>query len=94
MLLAALLRWLEREQRDVITFLREENRAPKAQLGSRRLRLNDDQRRRLAVLGLRLGRGMRTILRWHRADCAEVDLRQAAAGPTCGTGTRTNNAGW
>ena len=76
MLLAALLGWLEREQRDVIAFLREENRALKAQLGSRRLRLNDDQRRRLAVLGLRLGRGTLrevatlvtpdTILRWHR----------------------------
>jgi hypothetical protein len=58
MLLAALLGWLEREQRDVIAFLREENRALKAQLGSRWLRLNDDQRRRLAVLELRLGRGM------------------------------------
>ena len=76
MLLTALLGWLEREQRDVIAFLREENRALKAQLGSRRLCLNDHQRRRLAVLGQRLGRGMvrevatlvtpDTILRWHR----------------------------
>jgi hypothetical protein len=49
MLLAALLGWLEQEQRDVIAFLPEENRALKAQLGSRRLRFNDDQRRRLAV---------------------------------------------
>ena len=76
MLLAALLGWLEREQRDVIAFLREENRALKAQLTGRRLRLNDAQRRRLAVLGQRLGRGVLrevatlvtpdTILRWHR----------------------------
>ena len=51
MLLATLLGWLEREQRDVIAFLREENRTLKAQLGSQRLRLNDGQRRRLAVLG-------------------------------------------
>ena len=58
MLLAALLGWLEAEQRDVIAFLREENRVLKAQLGGRRLRLNDDQRRRLAVLGQRLGRGL------------------------------------
>ena len=55
-LLAALFGWLEREQRDVIAFLREENRALKAQLTGRRLRLNDVQRRRLAVLGQRLGR--------------------------------------
>jgi hypothetical protein len=32
MILAALLGWLERQQRDVIAFLREENRTPKAQL--------------------------------------------------------------
>jgi hypothetical protein len=31
MLLASLVGWLECEQRDVIAFLREENRAPKAQ---------------------------------------------------------------
>ena len=76
MLLAGLLGWLDREQRDVIAFLREENRALKAQLAGRRLRLNDAQRRRLAVLGQRLGRAALrdvatlvtpdTILRWHR----------------------------
>ena len=51
MLLAALLGWLEREQRDVIAFLREENRVLKTQLAGRRLRLTDPQRRRLAQLG-------------------------------------------
>jgi hypothetical protein len=76
LLLGSVLGWLEREQRDVIAFLREENRALKAQLAGRRLRLNDAQRRRLAVLGQRLGRGVLrdvatlvtpdTILRWHR----------------------------
>jgi hypothetical protein len=76
MLLAAMLGWVEREQRDVIAFLREENRTLKAQLAGRRLRLNDTQRRRLAALGQRLGRAVLrevatlvtpdTILRWHR----------------------------
>jgi putative transposase len=76
MLLAALLAWLEAEQRDVIAFLREENRVLKAQLGNRRLRLDDDQRHRLGVVGHRLGRRVLhevatlvtpdTILRWHR----------------------------
>jgi putative transposase len=76
MLLACLLGWLDSEQRAVIAFLREENRVLKAQLGRRRLRLDDDQRRRLAVLGQRLGRALlhevatlvtpETILRWHR----------------------------
>jgi hypothetical protein len=51
MLFAALFGWLEREQREVIAFLHEENRALKTQLTGRRLRLNDVQRRRLAVIG-------------------------------------------
>jgi hypothetical protein len=51
MLLAAVLGWLEREQRDVIAFLREENRTLKSQLSGHRLQLNDAQRRRLAMLG-------------------------------------------
>ena len=60
----------------MIAYLREENRALKVQLGSRRLRLDDRQRRRLAVLGHRLRRRTLhefatlvtpdTILRWHR----------------------------
>ncbi len=76
MLLAALVGWLDREQRDVIAFLREENRVLKAQLGRRRLRLDDDQRRRTLCFGQRLGRSLLrefatlvtpdTILRWHR----------------------------
>jgi hypothetical protein len=56
LLLVALLGWVEREQRTVIHFLREENRALKAQLRGRRIRLTDDQRRRLAVLGQQIGR--------------------------------------
>ena len=43
----------------MIAFLREENRALKAELTGRRLQLNDAQRRRLAVLGRRLGRAAR-----------------------------------
>ena len=48
----------------------------KAELSGRRVRMTDDQRRRLAVLGRQIGRGMLreiatlvtpdTILRWHR----------------------------
>ena len=73
---AALFGWIERQQRDVIEFLREENRVLKRQLHGRRLQLCDDERRRLAVLGERLGRRVlaevtslvtpETILRWHR----------------------------
>ncbi len=81
LMLATLLGWVEREQRDVIHFLREENRVLKAQLHGRRVRLTDQQRRRLAVLGHSVGRrALRhiatlvtpdTILRWHRELVAQ-----------------------
>jgi putative transposase len=77
LIVASLFGWLEREQRDVIEFLRAENRILKTQLHGRRMRLSDDERRRLAVIGYRLGRRILaevativtpdTILRWHRA---------------------------
>ena len=40
--------WMNQRQLQVIDYLREENRVLRKQLGGRRLRLNDDQRRRLA----------------------------------------------
>ena len=42
--------WLQRHQQQVITYLLEENRVLKARLGSRRLRLTDPERQRLAAL--------------------------------------------
>lgn len=57
-------------------YLIEENRVLKEQLKGRRLRLSDEQRRRLAAKGKRLGRRLLmqvativtpdTPLRWHR----------------------------
>jgi hypothetical protein len=76
LIIAALFGWLNREQHDVIEFLRQENRILKGQQHGRRLRLHDDDRRRLAAIGQRLGRRILaevativtpdTILRWHR----------------------------
>jgi putative transposase len=76
LLVASLVGWFQREQHEIIDYLREENRVLKAQLRSQRMRLTDDERRRLAVLGARLGRTILvqvativtpdTILRWHR----------------------------
>lgn len=75
-LLAGLAGWVNRHQQGVIDYLREENRVLKEQIGSRRLRLTDDQRRRLAVKGKAIGRCALeevatlvtpdTILAWHR----------------------------
>src|SRR5215204_1616501 len=68
--------WLARREREVIVYLIEENRCFRRQLGSRRVRLTDDDRRRLAARAYRVGRrALRdiatiatpdTLLRWHR----------------------------
>ena len=49
-LIAMIAGWLQRHQQQLITYLIEENRVLKAQLGSRRMRLTDTERRRLAAL--------------------------------------------
>ena len=80
-LVAAMAGWITRQQDAAIEYLREENSVLKQQFGRKRLRLTDDQRRRLAVLGKALGRRALTdiaslvtpdtILRWHRQLVAE-----------------------
>jgi putative transposase len=68
--------WVNGRQQDAIAYLLTENRILREKLGKKRILLNDDQRRRLAVKGKILGRKMleelagivtpETILRWHR----------------------------
>ena len=75
-LLLVVIGWLERRERDTIAYLIEENHLLRRQLGGRRLRLTDADRRRLAALAHRLGRRLLrdvatiatpdTLLRWHR----------------------------
>ena len=76
LLLLTFAGWVNREHQDAIEYLKEENRVLREQLDGRRLRLSDDQRRRLAVRGRVLGRKLLgevagivtpdTILRWYR----------------------------
>jgi hypothetical protein len=54
-LLVAVAGWMNQQQQQVIEYLREENRVLRAQIRSRRLRFDDDQRRRLAVRAKMLG---------------------------------------
>ena len=54
--LVALAGWINQQQRNVIDYLQEENRALREQLGAGRLRFTDDQRRRLAAKAKILGR--------------------------------------
>ncbi len=56
LLLATFAGFVNRRQAEAIEYLVEENRVLKEQLGGQRLRLTDDQRRRLAAKGKALGR--------------------------------------
>jgi hypothetical protein len=47
---------MNQRQLQIIDYLREDNRVLREQLGGRRVRFNDDQRRRLAAKAKRLGR--------------------------------------
>ena len=54
-LLLTLSGFVNRHQADVIAYLVEENRILKEQMAGKRLRLTDEQRRRLLTLGQDLG---------------------------------------
>src|SRR3954454_12455750 len=80
-LLIAVSGWMNQHQLLIIEYLREENRVLREQLGDRRLRFNDDQRRRLAAKAKGLGRRRLaevatlvtpdTLLAWHRKLIAQ-----------------------
>ncbi|QDU82505.1 Integrase core domain protein [Polystyrenella longa] len=67
---------MTREQQHVIDYLQTENNILRNKIGKKRILLNDNERRRLAVKGKQLGRKLLseleaiftpdTILRWHR----------------------------
>ena len=79
--LIAVAGWMNQRQLQIIDYLREENRVLRQQLGGRRLRLNDDQRRRLAAKAKGLGQKIlaevativtpETLLAWHRKLIAQ-----------------------
>lgn len=46
MLLLTVTSWLDQREREVLAYLIEENRVLRRQLGGRRLRLTDDDRRK------------------------------------------------
>ena len=52
-LMLTVVGWVTREQQRTVEYLIEENRVLKQQLGGRRIRLTNDQRRRLAAKGNR-----------------------------------------
>src|SRR5258705_3286041 len=68
--------WMNHRQQQLIEYLVEENRVLREQIGNRRMRFTDDQRRRLAARAKKLGRKVlaevativtpETLLAWHR----------------------------
>jgi putative transposase len=75
-LVVSLAGWLNQHQQNVIAYLMEENRVLREQIGNRRIRFNDDQRRRLAAKAKKIARKIlgevativtpETLLAWHR----------------------------
>jgi putative transposase len=75
MLVLTLTSWLARQEREILSYLIEENRVLRRQLGGRPPPLTDDDRRQLAARAYRLGRQVLreiativapdTLLRWH-----------------------------
>ncbi len=90
LLIAALAGWLNREQQKVLDNLREGNRVLKEQLGAKKIRLTDTQRRRLAAKSWEIGRRLLgqyativtpdTLLRWHRKLIAQKWANKAGKG--------------
>jgi transposase InsO family protein len=80
-LLAMLAGWINSQQQEMIEYLKEENKILREKFGKKRIILNDDQRRRLAIKGKKLGRKFLrdiccifspdTILRWHQKLVAQ-----------------------
>lgn len=80
-LLVTVAGWMNQRQHQVIEYLREENLVLREQLGPKRLRFTDDQRRRLAAKARGLGRTIltkvatlvtpETLLAWHRKLIAQ-----------------------
>jgi len=80
-LLIAVSGWMNKQPLQLIDYLGEENLVVREQLGQKRLRFNDDQRRRLAAKAKGLGRKLlqevativtpETLLAWHRRRIAQ-----------------------
>ncbi len=89
--LIAVAGWMNQHQFQIIDYLREENRVLREQLGERRMRFNDDQRRRLAARAKGLGRKLlaevativtpETLLAWHRKLIAQKYDGSGKPGP-------------
>jgi len=80
-LIVSISGWMNQHQHQVIEYLVEENRVLREQVGNRRMRFTDTQRRRLAAKAKKLSRKLleqvativtpATLLTWHRKLIAQ-----------------------
>jgi transposase InsO family protein len=98
-LVVSIAGWINQHQHHIIEYLVEENRFLRTQLGKRRMRFNDDQRRRLATNAKKIGRKVLeqiativtpdTLLAWHRKLIAKK--YDGSAHRTVGRSTTTKD---
>ena len=65
-LVTAVAGWMNQHHWQVIEYLMEENRVLRQQIGNRRLKFSDDQRRRLAAKAKKIGRKALAQVKIHR----------------------------
>jgi hypothetical protein len=104
-LVVSLSGWMNQHQQQVIHYLIEENRVLREQIGNRRMRFSDDQRRRLAARAKAIGgsssREIATIvtpeplLAWHRKriaqKCQPRSMTTTNGGRDCRSGDAHGN---
>jgi hypothetical protein len=91
MFLVALAGWMNRQQQQVIDYLRTENLVLREKLGKKRLILNESQKCRLATAAMKLGKDLLrqfgtlfspdTLLRWNRRFIARKYDGSGKRGP-------------
>jgi hypothetical protein len=95
-LAASLAVWLARGLQERVDYLRAENRLLREKLGAKRLQLTDAERRRLAMLGRRLGRkGLAAVATIASPETilGDVHLTVESRGRLHGTITRVGQLG-
>jgi hypothetical protein len=90
-LVVSLAGWMNQHQQHIIAYLMEENRGLREQIGNRRMRFNDEQRRRLAAKAKKIARKIlgevativtpETLLAWHRRLIAKKYDKTANRAP-------------
>ena len=72
--LVILCGWINREQQEVIEYLRTENAVLKEKLGKQRILLNDNQRRGLAAKGSSVANGCKNSARCSHRTQSSVGI--------------------